>query len=131
MHPRCIFRKCEACEKLYGDNSRRIIRKRRLRPKPQQSIDKVICPRVSLNQNNVNSLNSSPRNVIVAKDTMKCPIGHEIMTDPVIAEDGITYERKNIERWLNLNLTSPVTRDPISSYLIPNYAIKQIIDSRI
>ena len=30
-------------------------------------------------------------------DEFKCPITTEIMKDPVIAADGITYERKSIE----------------------------------
>ena len=29
-----------------------------------------------------------------------CPISHEPMVDPVIASDGVTYERACIEAWL-------------------------------
>ena len=31
----------------------------------------------------------------------ECPLSLEIMEDPVIAEDGITYEREEIERWIS------------------------------
>ena len=30
-----------------------------------------------------------------------CPITVQIMFDPVIAEDGCTYEREAIEKWFN------------------------------
>lgn len=59
-------------------------------------------------------------------DLFKCPITLEIMKDPVICEDGYTYERESI---LNLsNPISPITRQPIStSNLVPNRILKEII----
>ena len=58
-----------------------------------------------------------------------CPISCEPMVDPVVAADGFTYERIEIETWLDTNSTSPYTRDPIpSKRLIPNRIIKQQID---
>jgi len=58
-----------------------------------------------------------------------CPITQEVMRDPVIAEDGHTYEKDAIENWLEKSLTSPMTRQPISpAKLIPNLALKQLID---
>ena len=74
-----------------------------------------------------------------------CPITHEVMADPVIAPDGITYERAAIEvgrrafrpaaaphtaqEWLAMgNSTSPVTRQPLTAgELVPNYALKSLI----
>jgi hypothetical protein len=38
-----------------------------------------------------------------------CPIGHEIMRDPVSCADGHSYEQANIKRWLVSNSTSPLT----------------------
>ena len=29
-----------------------------------------------------------------------CPISHDVMLDPVVAADGHTYERAQIEKWL-------------------------------
>ncbi len=38
-----------------------------------------------------------------------CPIGHEIMCDPVSCADGHSYEQAHIKRWLVSNSTSPLT----------------------
>jgi len=58
-----------------------------------------------------------------------CPITQEIMREPVIAEDGHTYEKAAIENWLEKSPTSPMTRQQIShAKLIPNLALKQLID---
>jgi hypothetical protein len=51
------------------------------------------------------------------------------MREPVIAEDGHTYEKAAIENWLEKSPTSPMTRQQIShAKLIPNLALKQLID---
>jgi U-box domain len=58
-----------------------------------------------------------------------CPITLELMIDPVIASDGHTYERKDIEAWLASNNKSPKTNLPLpDKRLIPNIALRQIID---
>lgn len=56
-----------------------------------------------------------------------CPITLNIMNDPVICEDGYTYERESI---MSLpNSLSPMTRNPINKYnLIPNRALKDSIE---
>jgi Mg-chelatase subunit ChlD len=49
--------------------------------------------------------------------------------DPVIAEDGRTYERSAIQQWLAAgHRTSPITRAAISSVLIPNRAIRDEVE---
>jgi len=50
------------------------------------------------------------------------------MEDPVVlADDGHTYEREAIERWLSMKSTSPVTNEPIVlGLLVPNYAIESV-----
>lgn len=55
-----------------------------------------------------------------------CPITHEVMTDPVVAQDGHTYERSAIARWLDQGqLTSPKTGQRlVSKMLIPNHALR-------
>jgi Mg-chelatase subunit ChlD len=55
-----------------------------------------------------------------------CPITHEPMTDPVVAQDGHTYERAAIVRWFSEGgLTSPKTGAQISSHsLLPNHALR-------
>ncbi|CAD7970336.1 unnamed protein product [Amoebophrya sp. A25] len=58
-----------------------------------------------------------------------CPISQELMADPVIAEDGQTYDRQSIADWFSLgHRTSPVTRANISQALIPNRAVKSLIE---
>ena len=64
-----------------------------------------------------------------ADDALLCPLTLALFHDPVVAEDGHTYERNAIETWIQKNGTSPITRKPILlTNLIPNYTVKKIID---
>ena len=57
-----------------------------------------------------------------------CPITQEVMEDPVVCADGMTYERAYIESWLLAHDTSPLTNQPLASkMLVPNIALKQAI----
>lgn len=57
-----------------------------------------------------------------------CYITQEVMRDPVTTVDGHTYERKAIEKWLNLKRTSPATGLTLpSKKLTPNHALRSII----
>lgn len=61
-----------------------------------------------------------------------CPITSCIMQEPVVADDGYTYEREAIEQHLNTSLQSPLLPHiKLSSKLILNRAIKSLIDSLI
>ena len=64
------------------------------------------------------------------KDDFKCPITQDYMVDPVMALDGITYERTAIEAWFAAgHHTSPLTRQPmIISILTPNVILRSMID---
>lgn len=53
-----------------------------------------------------------------------CPLLQTTMTDPVIAQDGHTYERSAITEWLNENGTSPMTREKISNALLTNHTLR-------
>ena len=58
-----------------------------------------------------------------------CPITHDIMIDPVICSDGISYERSAIERWLTNHNTSPMTNNSlISKNLISNITLRNTIN---
>ncbi|CAD7949138.1 unnamed protein product [Amoebophrya sp. A120] len=59
-----------------------------------------------------------------------CPISRELMADPVVAEDGQTYDRQSIQDWFSLgHSSSPVTREEISpNNLIPNRAVRSLIE---
>ena len=51
-----------------------------------------------------------------------------IMEDPVVASDGHTYDRKNIEKWLRTNQNSPKTGERLqNTNLIPNHDLKRLI----
>ena len=64
-----------------------------------------------------------------------CPISFHIMTSPVIAMDGHSYEETAIQEWIatcnrkNLPVTSPFTNMPMASNLIPNLTLRNLIRS--
>ena len=57
-----------------------------------------------------------------------CPITHELMEVPVVAQDGFTYEKNAIEDWMRHKKTSPKTNALIDSVFVPNFNIKTLID---
>jgi pyridoxal/pyridoxine/pyridoxamine kinase len=38
--------------------------------------------------------------MVVTPDELSCPISMQLMTDPVMADDGHTYQRDAIETWI-------------------------------
>ena len=57
-----------------------------------------------------------------------CPITQELMREPVIAEDGYTYERKAIAQWTSRSSRSPMTNQEMKSLnFISNYALRSAI----
>ena len=77
----------------------------------------------------------SNKTIVEAKNEAKeppaelvCSISHEVMEDPVVAEDGHTYERREIERWFESHKNSPRTRQPMSQRLVPNLSLRSQID---
>ena len=83
-----------------------------------------------------------------------CPITQELLVDPVVAEDGHSYERRAIEQWFSAGssssaatatatatgpapgsnvgaiVRSPVTNEelPASRRLVPNHALRKVVD---
>mmetsp|Transcript_3080 Transcript_3080/g.3222 ORF Transcript_3080/g.3222 Transcript_3080/m.3222 type:complete len:911 (+) Transcript_3080:100-2832(+) len=64
-----------------------------------------------------------------------CPISAQIMLDPVIAADGYTYEKTNIEEWMDnskrrgATSVSPISKEPfIHPFLTKNINLKILID---
>ncbi|KAJ1469842.1 U box, partial [Baffinella frigidus] len=58
----------------------------------------------------------------------RCPISPPVMTDPVFATDGHTYERTEIERWLKSHTTSPLTNEVLPGKdLVPNHNLRSQI----
>ena len=86
---------------------------------------------------------------------LRCPIMDELMADPVVAADGLTYEAENIQKaWAAAReraeepqeeheaccgaaaapfvLRSPMTNEPMTSELLtPNFLVVQIIEAII
>jgi hypothetical protein len=60
-----------------------------------------------------------------------CPIGHEIMRDPVSCADGHSYERAHIKCWLVSNSTSPLTGVVLWTKVVTsNHALRNLIQER-
>ncbi|GAF82362.1 unnamed protein product, partial [marine sediment metagenome] len=57
-----------------------------------------------------------------------CPISLTVMGNPVIAEDGFTYDRTSITTWFAKHDTSPKTNEVIGKLLIPNKDLKSEIN---
>ena len=57
-----------------------------------------------------------------------CPITHELMQEPVVAEDGHTYEKAAIVEWFRNRNSSPMTNEHLkSTQVIPNVLVHAII----
>jgi hypothetical protein len=46
----------------------------------------------------------------VMPEELSCPISFQLMTDPVMAEDGHTYQRDAIEQWISKCISSKESR---------------------
>ncbi|GMH56860.1 hypothetical protein TrRE_jg3776, partial [Triparma retinervis] len=58
----------------------------------------------------------------------RCSIDGELMDDPVIAVDGYSYERYNLERYFRSHDVSPKTGQVLSNKtMMPNMALKEMI----
>ena len=65
------------------------------------------------------------------RKNLVCPLSRQPFLHPVIAADGNTFERKEIERWLETHDFSPVTKEPLAHReLIPNLAIRHAIEEQ-
>lgn len=66
---------------------------------------------------------------LIVPPGFECPITDEIMQDPVIALDGISYERAAIQEWFGRgNHLSPVTHTKLPNLtLIPNISLRKAI----
>jgi len=58
------------------------------------------------------------------RDEFKCPIGHNIMKDPVIAGDGHIYDRTNIYNWFN---QSNSTRSPMTNVVMSSNTVFPVV----
>ncbi|XAR54250.1 Ubiquitin--protein ligase [Bertholletia excelsa] len=73
----------------------------------------------------------SPSSMDYPQD-FKCPISMEVMKDPVTISTGVSYERKNIEKWFFTykKTTCPATMQKIHSFdMTPNHTLFRLIRS--
>jgi len=69
--------------------------------------------------------------IIAEHNHFMCPITHELINDPVVAEDGHTYERQAIITWVQNKETSPKTNLSMPSginMMISNHFAKTSIE---
>ncbi|KAL4342154.1 hypothetical protein GQ457_08G010360 [Hibiscus cannabinus] len=60
----------------------------------------------------------------------RCPISRAVMKDPVTIITGVSYERKNIDKWFNVynKKTCPATMQPLHNLdMTPNHTLKRLI----
>ena len=112
--------------------------------KKLQKMNEMMFPFLGITNKNViehlvssidNLLNSDANSKEKEQESVKippeflCPISKEIMKDPVIASDGHTYERANIEAYLKQHNKSPITGVGMDhSFVFPNHSVKKLIE---
>lgn len=68
-------------------------------------------------------------------DEFYCPLTLEIMRDPVVAEDGMSYERSAIMAWVKTPtknvLYSPLLHTPMGPTVRPNITLRKLIQDFI
>lgn len=75
----------------------------------------------STSANNEQNFMSEVKELLTDPVDLCCPISLQLMEEPVIAEDGYTYERSSIQHSLEVKQESPLTKQPIQSLaLFPN-----------
>lgn len=57
----------------------------------------------------------------------RCPITHECMVDPVLTDEGHSFERKALQKWMTKHRTSPMTNNKIKS-VTTNFSLKDSIE---
>ena len=80
------------------------------------------------NQTTINT-NSQIYNEENIPEEFRCPISLDLMKEPVIAADGHSYDKTQINRWFQTNNTSPKTRDALlCKNLFPNLELRNRIN---
>jgi hypothetical protein len=66
---------------------------------------------------------------LATTEAFRCPITHQLLRDPVLTCDGISFEREAIASWFAKgNTTSPVTGEQLdTTQLVPNIALRKAI----
>ena len=81
------------------------------------------------NKSKNNSVKTKDYSDIDDMEAILDPITQEVMVDPVVTPDGITYDRTSILKWLDKNNTCPITKKKLTKDMLsPNYALKNMIN---
>ena len=73
-------------------------------------------------------VDATEETVQVSLEEFCCPISLQIMSDPVVAADGFSYERDSIVKWLQKHETSPSTGATLPhTGVVPNHQLKAMI----
>jgi hypothetical protein len=87
-------------------------------------ISKKISDKILIDIKNLSQYNDS--NIIIDDDLTDQVFTLSIFKEPVIAQDGFTYEKNSIERWFNNNNRSPTTGQVLTSFILyPNLDMKK------
>ena len=60
-------------------------------------------------------------------EAITCPITRQLVVDPVVAEDGNTYESAAIKQWLNTNRRSPMTNEMMGDRLTASRKTRDLV----
>lgn len=63
----------------------------------------------------------------LVRELVTCPLSGRVMTDPVVASDGYAYERSVLEKWMETNTQSPITKEALGSIILPATMMAQFI----
>ena len=91
--------------------------------------NKILRARKAIRPRSLASRSDTSMLDVGVPDEFLCPITREVMKDPVIAEDGYTYERSAIVAWMEKGKTSsPMTNGLLNTkQLTPNRSLKMLI----
>merc|ERR550534_2213264 len=88
----------------------------------------VFDQRQKAEQQFYSSMKASNRSALLAN--FLCPLTMRVMIDPVVAGDGYTYERDEIQKHIDFEMSSPLAGDRLPfKHLILNNVLKKLIES--
>ncbi|CAF0739162.1 unnamed protein product [Adineta steineri] len=91
-------------------------------------VDEQQAATVSNNSYGHRELDARNMPTSITASSLVCPITFQLFHEPVVAEDGYTYEQSAIIEWIQKNHTSPITRQPLSiGTLRPNHTSKILV----
>lgn len=77
-----------------------------------------------------NAQTQNKRKINYEVDKFICPISKQIMTDPVITPEGISYNKSDILLYLEASNIDPITNNPLTKeMLVNNFILKSQIKS--